>query len=500
MTKYAKWIVTTAVVLGFGYLWLGADDQHAPEMEKKVLYWVAPMDPNYKSDTPGKSPMGMDLVPVYEDGDMGEGPAVTINPAVVQNLGIRSANVERGNLQRTIHTVGYVERNDDATTHVHVRVNGWVEKLFIKSVGDVVTKGAPLFEIYSPELATAQEEYLQALSIGQTVLKRASFKRLQIMGMKDADIASLEKRGKAQDRVTIYAPQKGYVDALNIGEGMFVKPGTTIAVLVDDTRAWVLADIFEEQSGWLKVGDKAAMWMTAYPERRWEGEIGYIYPTVDATTRALKVRLVFANEGRVLKGNMYTNLTLYGASKDHVLSVPKEAVIRKQDTARVVLDLGEGRFRPAEVTTGMESEGRIEITSGLSEGERVVISGQFLIDSEASTDASLLRLTSEVARASEVEEKVQAHEQHEDETASVMGVVTSLMPASNMITIEHEPIPGWNWAAMTMDFIARADVDISYLQAGDTVHFILERSGDGEILITHIMLVERPDHGGMNHD
>ncbi len=377
-------------------------DATTAEGEREILYWVAPMDPNYRRDEPGKSPMGMDLVPVYADsGSAGPGdqPSIRINPAVINNIGVKTAAVERGTLYRNIETVGYIAPDDDLFSHVHVRAEGWIEQLETATEGDRVQQGGLLFRIYSPALVSAQDEYLQALRIAQPSLARAAETRLRALGMSPAQIEVLKNRREAQQLFDVRSPQDGYVIKLNVREGMFVQPGTTIMSLADLSRVWVDVDVFENQIDWVEVGQMARVKMPFAPNRVWHGEVEYVYPTIRPTTRSARVRLTFANPDLMLKPEMYAAVEIDAAPQPDVLFVPAQAVIRQDGQERVVLALGEGRFRPAEVRTGIESEGRVEIINGLTEGERIVVSSQFLIDSEASMDASLLRMIGQDAPA-----------------------------------------------------------------------------------------------------
>jgi len=380
--------------------WFGAGEGAATttaadgDGEREALYWVAPMDPNYRSDGPGKSPMGMDLVAVYADGQAaGSGePALRIDPVVVNNIGVKTAPVTRGTLHRHIDTVGYVTPDADRVSHVHVRTDGWIENLQADTEGDAVTRGAPLFEIYSPALASAQDEHLQALRAGGTRLLEASERRLAALGMNAGQIRALRTSGSASHTITVTSPKDGYLLELNVREGMFVEPGNTIMSLADLSEIWVDVDVFEQQIDWVRAGQTARMRLPFAPDRVWQGTVDYVYPTIRPETRSARLRLAFDNPDLALKPNMYAHVEIEAEPRPDVLHVPAQAVIRSGDATRVILALGDGRFRPAEVATGLESEGRIEILRGLSAGERVVESSQFLIDSEASLDASLLRM------------------------------------------------------------------------------------------------------------
>ncbi|GAB4127370.1 MAG: efflux RND transporter periplasmic adaptor subunit [Rhodothalassiaceae bacterium] len=361
--------------------------------ERKILYWQSPMDPSYRSDKPGKSPMGMDLIPVYADeADDSPTDSLRIDPAVVNNIGVRTAAVERGTLSRRIDTVGYVALDDDRVTDIDVRIEGWIEDLQAQSEGEAVREGDLLFRIYARPLVSAQAEYLQALRNGQNTVIAAAGERLIALGMSKAQIAELRRSGKVSERIDVTAPQDGIVVSLNIREGAYVKPGMPVMRLADLATIWVQVDVYEDQIGWIEEGERARMRLAFAPGEEWEGRVAYVYPTIRAQSRTGRIRLAFANPGLRLKPGMYASVTIEAAPRTEVLHIPREALIRTGRAERVILALGEGRFRPAEVRSGIESGDRVEILAGLAEGERVVTSSQFLIDSEASLDASFLRM------------------------------------------------------------------------------------------------------------
>ena len=364
----------------------------AAEDQREILYWVAPMDPNYRRDQPGKSPMGMDLVPVYADAANRDAGTVSIDPAVVQNLGVRTAKVERGPLWRRIDTVGYVAFDERRISHIHLRTDGWIETLSVKSNGERVKQGDLLFELYSPDLVNAQEEYVQALRGNNDYLRQASRERLEALGVSTGQIRQIEKNRRASQRVKVYASQDGIVDSLNVREGMYVKPATEVMALADLSSVWLLVDIFERQSDWVAPGQPAEVRLGYLPGRVWEGEVEFVYPTIDPKTRTLQARLRFDNPDEALKPNMYATVNIYAGPKRDVLSIPREALIKTGSEQRVIVALGDGKFKPRKVTSGMESGDFVEITGGLNEGDRVVTSAQFLIDSEASLKASFTRM------------------------------------------------------------------------------------------------------------
>jgi Cu(I)/Ag(I) efflux system membrane fusion protein len=367
-----------------------AEDEQAATAEKKILYWVAPMDPAYRRDGPGKSPMGMDLVPVYDEGG---GISVKISPAVENNMGVRTSRAERGRLSRRIDTVGYVDFDENKISHIHLRTKGWIEKLAVKSEGERVKKGQLLLEVYAPELVNAQEEYLQALRTKNKILIEASGERLQALGVSRSQVRKLKQTKRASQYVPVYAKQDGIVAKLNIREGMFVEPKREVMSLADLSSVWLLAEVFESQSDWVKLGQTAEVRLSYLPGREWEGKVEYIYPSLNAKTRTLKVRLRFDNPDEALKPNMFANVTIHGGAKKDMIIIPREALIRAGVEERVIIADGEGRYSPRLVTAGIESGDSVEIISGLREGETVVTSGQFLIDSEASLKASLQRMT-----------------------------------------------------------------------------------------------------------
>jgi Cu(I)/Ag(I) efflux system membrane fusion protein len=349
------------------------------------------MDSNYRRDKPGKSPMGMDLVPVYADSS-GDGSSVRIDPVMIQNLGVRTATVERGKLWRMIDTVGYVAFDERRLSHLHLRTDGWIEKLYVKSDGERVKKGDVLFDLYSRELVNAQEEYVQSLQGSNEFLKRASRERLEALGMGTEQIRQVAGKKRAFQKVRILASQDGVIDGLKVREGMYVKPATEVLTLADLSSIWLLVDVFERQSEWVAVGQPAEVRLGYLPGRVWKGEVEFIYPTIDPKTRSLQARLRFDNPDEALKPDMYASVHIYAGPKDDVLSIPREALIKTGESQRVIVALGGGKFSAQDVIAGMESGNYVEIVKGLKEGERVVTSGQFLIDSEASLKASFGRV------------------------------------------------------------------------------------------------------------
>lgn len=358
----------------------------------KPLYWAAPMDPDYRRDSPGKSPMGMDLLPVYAS-DRGGAGIVEIAPEVVNNLGVRTVSVAYARLQPNIRTVGYVQYDQDRLVHIHPRVDGWIEKLYVKAAGDPVEKGQPLYALYSPQLVGAQEELLLALARGNEPLVRAARNRLLALQLGEAFIEQLKRERKVQQTVIFRAPQDGVVDNLNIREGFYVAPNTTLMSIAALDEVWVEAEVFERQAASVKVGLPVSMTLEYLPGQQWQGTVDYVYPSLDEKTRTLRVRLRFANQRGDLRPNMYAQVKIHTDGGEPALLVPQEALIRTASQERVVIALGEGRFKSVLVESGRRDSASVEILGGLSEGDTVVVSAQFLLDSESSRTSGFLRLT-----------------------------------------------------------------------------------------------------------
>ena len=363
--------------------------------QKKPLYWVAPMDANYRRDKPGKSPMGMDLRPVYAEnsGGITAGPGtIEISPEVVNNLGVRTARVEQRALHTTIRTVGYVQYDEDRLIHIHPRVEGWIEKLYVKAAGDPVARGEPLYELYSPQLVNAQEELLLALKRNNERLVRAARDRLLALQLSETFIDELQRERQVRQTVIFRAPQSGVVDNLNIREGFYVKPGTTLMSIGALDDVWVEAEVFERQAALVAVGLPVTMTLDYLPGKEWRGTVDYVYPSLDEQTRTLRIRLRFDNEAGTLKPNMFAQVLIHADRSKDALVVPREAVIRTGNQDRVVLALGEGRFKSVSVALGRLDGKYAQILQGLDADDTVVISAQFLLDSESSKTSDFMRM------------------------------------------------------------------------------------------------------------
>jgi Cu(I)/Ag(I) efflux system membrane fusion protein len=376
------------------------------EKKRKIKYWVAPMDPTYIRNKPGKSPMGMDLVPVYEDEEASAEGVVSIDPVTVQNIGVRTTQVIKGSLTAEVRTVGHVTYDEEMVQHVHTKVQGWVEELFVNTTGQEVRKGEKLLTIYSPDLVATQEEYLQALRYarqtekskfkdiagGGKALVEATRTRLLLMDIQPAQIQALEKRGQVQKTTVLHSPATGVVIDKRVLAGMEVNPGMDLYTIADLSRVWILASVYEYELPFVKNGQEAEITLPYEPGAVYEGRVSFVYPYLSAATRTIQVRIEFRNPRLLLKPDMYVNVTIKSKVAGDVLQIPSDAVIRTGTRNIVITALGEGKFLPKEVALGPQGQGMVQIRSGLVEGETVVTSGQFLIDSESNLRQAVTRM------------------------------------------------------------------------------------------------------------
>ncbi|KXS51370.1 MAG: outer membrane transport protein, partial [Marinobacter sp. T13-3] len=359
--------------------WLAPDttpnavSQSAESDKKEPLYWVAPMDPNFKSDKPGKSPMGMDLIPVYEKGGSAEDSpgTVRISPTVVNNLGVRTEPVIQGRMPNNITTVGYVHYNEDRMAHVHPRVEGWIESLYVKSEGEPVEQGTPLYTLYSPTLVNAQEELLMALNRGNQRLVSAAQERLEALNVPSGLIRQLRDGRKIQRTITVYAPASGVIENLNVREGMFIKPGNRVLSIAALDEVWVIGEVFESQLSAVEAGNRVEMTLDYMPGREWKGRVDYVYPEINPETRTARVRMRFDNSDRALMPGMFARINVQGQRGSRQFLVPRESIIRTGQSDRLVLALEEGAFKSVNVSVGRVGDKYAEILEGVMPGDTV---------------------------------------------------------------------------------------------------------------------------------
>lgn len=421
-----------AVLAAFGAGWWVRDSGHpanAPlhehelepvkDDEGEILYWTCTMHPSVKMAGPGKCPIcAMDLVPVREqpealdtqteaagpadEADASRASLFTVDPRRQQLIGVRTAPVGARSLDKTISTIGRVELDERRIVHVHTKFSGWISKLFVDFQWQHVSKGDPLFSIYSPDLVATQEEYLLALKARKTLgnhrlrevsggadsLVQAARRRLELWDISDEQIDRLEETGEVQRDLIVYSPAEGHVTERKAYENMRVEPGTELYTLADHSVVWVHVEVYENDIPLVRIGQHATMTVESFPGRRFSGRVTYVEPHVMEKTRTLQVRLEFANPDLTLKPGMYADVTL-GVPGGTALAVPESAVLRTGERDIVFVDHGQGRMELRQIELGRRSEDHYEVLRGLKAGENVVVAGNFLIDAESKVQGAI---------------------------------------------------------------------------------------------------------------
>lgn len=484
---------------------------HSDETDNKApLYWVAPMDDSYRRDKPGKSPMGMDLVPVYANDDATSAKSnertpgtVMIPPNVQHNIGVKVAPVTIGALQQTVTAVGNVAYDEDSIVHIHPRVSGWVDRLFIKSQGEQVEEGQALYTLYSPELVSAQEEYVLALKRGDARLIQGAAERLRTLGLSTSVIEALQKTRRVTQTVTFNAPQSGVVEALNIREGFYVQPGTTLMSIAQLDTVWVIAEVPEKYAQIIAPHNGAVITLDEMDhgsDAKWESHVEYIYPSLSETTRTLKVRIPLNNNNHTLKPNMFAHVGIKPTQRKAALLVPRSAVIRTAEGAKVVLSDGDGNFKSVRVTLGQSDSTHLEVVEGLLPEDDVVVSAQFLIDSESSKSSDF--------------ERMKAPDHQATTTGTIEAIElpadTETNGASNnaKLVIARGPIEKWGRGPATMLFSVSKHIDLSQFSEGDNIMFTFVTGEEFTVIdmrkrSEHAMdkgMVHGTEHSSHKHD
>ncbi len=428
MTNRAKTllIACAAFVLGLAASSLvnrnSFDGQHTGEMtgghagpppapaaaERKILYWRAPMDPDFISNKPGKSPMGMDLIPVFEDETPPADGAVRVSPNFLQNFSVRTAVAERGSLTFEIRTVGTLGHNEETVVSVNTKYDGWIEKAYRNNVGELVAKGEPLFEVYSPQLVTTQQEYLAALDYSHKLagsaypeaveraraLVESGRERLRYWDVEDREIARLDATRKAARTVTVFSPVSGFIvnkmgDSL---EGMRLTPGMTVMKLADHSRLWVEAELYEDDIRRVREGARVSVQARSFPGSKWSGRITLFDTALDPRTRTLKAFAEIDNPDLRLRPGMFVDVAIRPPGIANAVTIPQQAALHSGERSLVIVERSRGVFEPREVRLGSVAGDRQEIIAGVAAGERIVTSSQFLIDSESNLRAAVGRL------------------------------------------------------------------------------------------------------------
>jgi len=503
--------VVVAAVAGAGGYWLGtrnaplttaAPTAAAPARVamdtagRKVLYWHDPMVPGQKFDRPGKSPfMDMDLVPVYADA-ASDARSVAISARQQQSFGVRTVVAKEGTLATGFTAVGAVGIDERGLVAVQVRSQGYVERLHIRAQYDAVAAGQPLADLYVPEWLAAQEELLAlnaSAQPGSAALVDAARARLRLLGMPDAEISRVERNGKPAARVTVTAPQGGIIWEIGARDGMAVMPGTTLFKLAGIGSVWVTADVPEAQAALVRTGIPVEARATAYPDRAFKGTVNALLPEVNAQTRTVRARIVLANPGGALKPGMFATLSFGGMNGKSGVLVPAEAVIQTGKRNVVIVDTGNGGFAPVDVVVGRESGELVEIVKGVEAGQKVVVSGQFLIDSEANLRGALAHLSTPsdvVAQAGTVD--LHAGAKAAAPFAQIHRAEGVVRSVDDEVLIKHGAIPTAGMGAMTMAFRAPKDGIPTDVKEGTPVKFEFVLTPQGDMQLTSIV----PTSGG----
>ena len=469
-------IALTAGGAGYGIATFSHDQAADPaadpaaDASRKILYWYDPMVPSQHFDKPGKSPfMDMQLVPKYADEGQSEA-GVTIDPARTQSLGLRVVEARMGSLGASITATGTIDFNQRDVAIVQARASGFVQRVYSRAPGDVIGAGAPLADLLVPEWAGAQAEYLAVRRTGDAALTRAARQRLALLGIPSSTIAAVERGGRPNNVITVSAPTGGVIKTLGVRAGMTVAAGQTLAEINGLGTVWLNAAVPEAVAGQLKSGQPVQATLTAFPGQTLSGRVSAILPDVQADSRTLSVRIELPNRGGRLKPGMFATVS-FGGSAQTALLVPSEALIRTGKRTLVVLALGKGRYRPAEVQAGRESANDTVILAGLKEGEKIVASGQFLIDSEASlsgVEARPIGGRAPTAAAKPVNGPA---------LYETVGRIEQITPRS--VTFSHEPVPALGWPAMTMTFRLLDPTITRGLKTGDRVRFDFDQPPTG---------------------
>ncbi|MDX6914005.1 efflux RND transporter periplasmic adaptor subunit [Pectobacterium carotovorum] len=485
-------LITLAILSagGVGYL---VGKQQAPLSpsatvpERTVLYWYDPMVPDKRFDKPGKSPfMDMELVPRYADEAQDDG-GITVSARQQQNLGVRTARAEIRELADRSTGYGTIAINERGLHTLVAPSGGIVEKLTVNALQQQVKKGETLATLWNPTWAAAQREYLAVRQLGDDILSQSARQRLSLLFMPETVIRQVERSGKPQDRIAITAPEDGYVNKLEVRQGMQLSPAQPLFELASLNPVWVDVDYPESQAAQLTIGSDIRAASNAWPGKTFHGRISELLPVLDSTTRTLKARVVLDNPQQQLKPGMYLTVQLSHAQAQPRLAIPQEALLVNGSQNRVLLSDGNGHFTPRNVTAGASLGDWVEIIDGLKAGDSVVTSGQFLIDSEASLRSALPQFDAETSANPATPTPPVGYQ--------TQGVIRAIN--GNQVTIEHEAVPALNWSPMTMDFTLPSSGLPQGVGIGSTVSFQFSMDDSG-IHVLHFLPADDPHagHGG----
>ena len=492
-------LIVAALAAGGGY-WAGnrsAEHGAAPvatdstKKERKILYYRNPMGLPDTSPVPKKDQMGMDYIPVYEgeEDDASSGSQLKISTEKVQKLGVRTEKASIRSIERQVRAAGRIEADERRTFVIAPKFEGYVERLHVNATGQAVAKGQPLFEVYSPELVSAQREYaiaaqgLQSLKNagseaqdGMKQLADSALLRLKNWDVSSEQIRGLAKSGDAKRTLTFRSPANGIVTEKKAVQGMRFMPGDTLYQVADLSSVWVLADVFEQDIGFVRPGATAKLRINAYPDKQFEGKVTYVYPTLNAGTRTAQVRIELANPGGQLKPGMFASVELSSSAKGSAVAVPVSAVIDSGTRRVVLVQAKEGRFEPREVRLGMRSDDYVEVLEGVKEGEDVVVAANFLIDAESNLKAAIGGFGADSAQkpAGGVSHKA-------------VGTIEEIDSKAGTTSISHGPVTSLNWPEMTMEFVLANEALFKGLQPGTEISFEFVERKPGEWVITSVL-------------
>ena len=471
-----------------------AASEAAARKPPKLLYYRNPMGLPDTSPTPKKDSMGMDYIAVYEGGDDGGATPneVKISTEKVQKLGVKTEPAALRELARQVRAAGRVEIDERRLHNVSPKFEGWVERLHVNATGQPVAKGQPLFEVYSPELVSAQREYVVAakgvaalkdasteMQSGMRQLAEASLARLRNWDISEEQIKALAAGGEAKRTLSFRSPVGGVVLEKKAVAGMRFMPGEMLYQIADVSSVWVLADVFERDIAQVKPGQKVRLTINAYPEKSFSGTIAYIYPTLKAETRTVPVRIELANPGGLLKPAMYASVELAVGARDKVLTVPASAVIDSGTRQIVLLQKAAGRFEPREVKLGARSDEYVEVREGIAEGDAVVVAANFLIDAESNLKAALGGFAAAAdTTAPAPSGKTVSHQ--------ATGTLDAIDAKSGSVTVTHGPVPSLKWPGMTMDFMLANPSLVEKTKPGSAISIEFVERKPGEWVITKL--------------
>ena len=523
MKSIVKLIVVVALVaatLAAGYWWGSRKDEggrkkaetagainagSAKKFESRILYYRNPMGLPDTSPVPKKDQMGMDYIPVYEGGEpKATGNVVKINPDKVQKLGVRTETVELRELTRTVQAVATIQASERQLHTVSPRFEGWIQKLYVNTTGQLVRRGEPLLEVYSPDLVTAQQEYLIAwkgvqsvkgaspeVEAGMRTLVDSALQRLRNWDISEAELQRLQQEGKARQSLTLRAQAGGVVLERRAVAGMRFMPGEMLYQIADLSSVWVLADVFEQDLGLVRLGQSVRIKFDAYPDKTFTGKVTFMYPTVMPETRTAKVRIELPNPAGLLRPAMFARVEIASSrGRGKVLAVPDSAVLDTGTRQLVLVQRGEGAFEPRPLKLGMRTDGYIEVLDGIKAGESVVVSANFLIDAESNLKAALSGF-GHSANGSKPDEKEQAKPGASVAAPTLAthrgeGSIAAVDPARSTVTLAHGPIASLKWPAMTMDFRVKDPALLRTLKPGQKIAFDVIEESAGEYVIVRV--------------